>query len=266
MGGVGWAFGTRAIVVINETRKAIVLSAGQGRRLSPLTDSRPKCLIDLSGRSVLHWQLLHLHAVGISDVVVVTGFGADLVEAEIAGLDLPGMAVRTLYNPFYGVTDNLATCWLARGEMSGAFLLLNGDTLFEPAIAQGLLAASPAPVTVTIDRKSAYDADDMKVLTEGDQLRAIGKTIPAFDAESIGFLRFSAEGAAAFVEAVERALRTPEGLKRWYLSVINELAADAGAVAVASIEGLDWAEMDFPEDVPRNLALTKAWTQLKVAV
>jgi choline kinase len=240
--------------------KAIILSAGQGKRLSPLTDTRPKCLVELSGRTVLHWQLRHLRQAGVTEVVVVTGFAADTVETEIAGLDLPGMTVRTLFNPFFGLTDNLATCWLARGEMVGDFLLLNGDTLFEPAIAERLIAAPSAPITVTIDRKAAgYDADDMKVLTDGDALRAIGKTIEAYDAESIGFLRFNPEGAALFTKIVEAALRTPEGLKRWYLSVINQIAQDHDVVRVRSIEGLDWAEMDFPEDLPRNRELAAAW-------
>lgn len=246
--------------------KAIILSAGQGRRLSPLTDTRPKCLIDLSGKSVLHWQLLHLKAAGLTEVVVVTGFGAEAVEEEIAQIALPDMTVRTLFNPFYGLTDNLATCWLAREEMRGAFLLLNGDTLFEPAIASRLLQAPASAVTVTVDRKTAYDADDMKVLTEGSRLLAIGKTIPAFDAESIGFLRFSADGAAAFVRTVEQIMRSPEGLKRWYLSVINEMAQAGEEVSTVSIEGLGWAEMDFPEDVARNLELTQSWSRLKVAV
>ncbi len=246
--------------------KAIILSAGQGRRLSPLTDTRPKCLIELSGKSVLHWQLLHLKAAGLKEVVVVTGFGADAVEAEIAQIALQDLKVRTLFNPFYGLTDNLATCWLARDEMRGAFLLLNGDTLFEPAIASRLLDAPVSAVTVTVDRKSAYDADDMKVLTEGGRLLAIGKTITAFDAESIGFLRFSVEGATAFVRTVEQIMRTPEGLKRWYLSVINEMAQSGEEVSVVSIQGLDWAEMDFPEDVARNLELTQSWSRQPVAV
>jgi choline kinase len=241
-------------------KKAIILSAGQGKRLSPLTDTRPKCLVELSGRTVLHWQLQHLRQAGITEAVVVTGFAAETVEAEIASLDLPGMVVRTLYNPFFSLTDNLATCWLARDEMRGDFLLLNGDTLFEPAIAERLMAAPAAPITVTIDRKAAgYDADDMKVLTEGDALRAIGKTIEAYDAESIGFLRFDAEGAALFTRVVQQIMRTPEGLKRWYLSVINQIAQDHDVVRVQSIEGLDWAEMDFPEDLPRNRELAAAW-------
>lgn len=246
-------------------KKAIILSAGQGKRLSPLTDTRPKCLVELSGRTVLHWQLRHLREAGITEAVVVTGFAADTVEAEIASLDLPGMTVRTLFNPFYGLTDNLATCWLARGEMTGDFLLLNGDTLFEPAIAERLIAAPSAPITVTIDRKAGgYDADDMKVLTDGDALRAIGKTIEAYDAESIGFLRFNAEGAVRFTRVIEQIMRTPEGLKRWYLSVINQIAQSHDVVRVQSIEGLQWAEMDFPEDLPRNRELAASWAVEKV--
>lgn len=242
--------------------KTLILSAGQGKRLSPLTDDRPKCLVDLAGRSVLEWQLLHLHQAGVTEAVVVTGFRADLVEAEVARLKLPGMTIRTLFNPFYSVTDNLATCWLAREEMRGGqFMILNGDTLFEPGIAKRLISAPDAPITVTVDRKDdgVYDSDDMKVLTDGDALRAIGKTITEYDAESIGFLRFNAEGSALFIKTLETIMRTPEGLKRWYLSVINEIAHQHDVVRVCSIEGLDWAEMDFPEDLVRNRALTAQW-------
>lgn len=239
--------------------KAVILSAGQGKRLSPLTDDRPKCLIDLSGRSVLHWQLDNLRSVGVTEAVVVTGFGADLVEREIASVSLPGMTVRTIFNPFYSVSDNLATCWLVRDEMAGGSLLLNGDTLFEPQIAETLLSAPPAPIVVTIDRKGRYDDDDMKVLTDGAALRAIGKSIVEYDAESIGFLRFSPEGAALFIRHIDAIIRGPEGLRRWYLSVIDQIARETGVVRVQSIEGLGWAEMDFPTDLPRNLALTAGW-------
>lgn len=244
-----------------DVRKAIILSAGQGRRLSPLTDTRPKCLVELSGVSVLRWQLAHLRDAGLEEAVVVTGFGANLVDAEIANFAPEGLKVRTLFNPFYALSDNLATCWLARAEMNGPFLILNGDTLFEADIARRLLAAPAAPITVTIDRKPSYDADDMKVLVENDRLQAIGKTITSYNAESIGFLKFSEQGAGAFVAEVEAAMRTPEGLKRWYLSVINHLAVTGTEVAVASIEGLDWAEMDFPEDLPRNRELAERWSR-----
>lgn len=241
--------------------KAIILSAGQGRRLLPLTESRPKCLIELEQVTVLEWQLRGLAAAGVEEAVVVVGFGADQVETVLAGLDLPGIRVRTLYNPFYGVADNLASCWIARAEMTGEFLILNGDTMFEPAVAQRLREPVAAPITVTIDRKPAYDADDMKVQIEGDRLTAIGKTLPAevVGGESIGFLRFTAAGGQRFVEEIERQLRTPQGLKRWYLSVIDQIARSGLPVAVRSIEGLDWGEIDFPQDVARAARMVGDW-------
>ena len=244
--------------------KAIILSAGQGRRLLPLTANRPKCLIPLSGRPVLEWQLRNLAAAGIEEAVVVTGFGADQVEAALMTMQLGGISVSTVHNPFYALADNLGSCWAVREELAGEVLVLNGDTLFETAIASRLVNHElKAPITVTIDRKKVYDSDDMKVQVVGDRLAAIGKTLDAenVDGESIGFLRFTPQGAALFREAVEKAMRRPEGLKQWYLSVIDSLAKTPGQVGVLSIEGLAWGEMDFPADVKRNERITSAWSR-----
>ena len=244
---------------MDSPERAIILSAGQGRRLSPLTDRRPKCLIDLSGRTMLAWQLQRLAAAGVKEAVVVTGFGANLVDAEIAHLPAGPLKVRTLFNPFYALADNLASCWLARREFDREVLLLNGDTLFETAVAERLIGAPDAEITLAIDRKETYDSDDMKVQTEGARLCAIGKSIETYDAESIGFLRFSAAGAARFSHAVEEAMRRPEGLKRWYLSVIHHIAQTTDRVKVHAIGNASWAEMDFPADLPRNIALAERW-------
>jgi choline kinase len=241
--------------------RVIILSAGQGRRLGHLTERRPKCLIEFSGRTMLGWQLHHLEAAGVREAVVVTGFGANLVDAEIARTPHGAMKVRCLFNPFFELADNLASCWLARREFDRPVLLLNGDTLFEAAIAERLIKAPDAEITLAIDRKPTYDSDDMKVQTDGARLVSIGKSIEVYDAESIGFLRFSKAGADRFSHAVDEAMRRPEGLSRWYLSVIDHIAQTSSAVAVRSIEGLAWGETDFPEDVEANIALTAGWAQ-----
>src|SRR4029453_4450335 len=107
------------------------------------------------------------------------------------------------------VADNLGSCWLARHEMAGDFLLLNGDTLFETAVLQRLLHSPPAPITVPIDRKTAYDADDMKVHLDGPRLLEIGKPLPLAltDGESIGLLSFRGARPQLFVEPAARPLR-----------------------------------------------------------
>ena len=106
--------------------KAIILSAGQGRRLLPLTSNMPKCALPLHGISILEWQLSQIAQCDIDDVVVVTGFESEIVDSIVDRVN--GVNVRTLHNPMFAHTDNLGTCWEARFEMEGPFVLMNGDT------------------------------------------------------------------------------------------------------------------------------------------
>jgi choline kinase len=232
--------------------KAIVLSAGQGRRLLPLTLTRPKCLLAIDGETtVLERQLELLAQCGISHAVVLTGFGADHVDRHLSRRPVAGVAVETLYNPFFAFSDNLATCWLARAAMDDDFLLLNGDTLFEPAVLERVLAAPPAPITVTVDHKARYDDDDMKVSLDADgRLLAIGKTLPtpSVGGEAIGLLALRSAGAKVFVAGLEQAVREQAALKRWYLSVVNDLAEHT-PVETCSIRGLWWQEIDAAADL-----------------
>lgn len=241
-------------------KKAIILSAGQGSRLLPLTADQPKCLIDFSGRSLIAWQISALAANGIEEIVVVTGFRDDKLEAALAALAVPGVSISTRFNPFYKVADNLGSCWIAREAMDQDFIILNGDTLVSPEIVGRLIAGATAPITVTIDVKDSYDLDDMKVQRDGDRLLQIGKRLePAeTNAESIGMLAFKGEGPAIFRRQVEAMMRTPEGVLNWYLKAIHALAP-SGVVGTVSIEGLRWAEVDFPEDLPIARALTESW-------
>ncbi len=243
------------------SHRALILSAGQGSRLLPYTEQMPKCLLELGGRSMLEWQVRALAQNDIREAVVVTGFRDDLVAAEIARFDVAGISVRNLFNPFYKLADNLASCWMARSALQGPCLILNGDTLFEPAVASRLLQAPDAPVTVTIDRKAKYDADDMKVEIEGDSLRAIGKALSAdrVNGESIGFLRFNADGAALFVDELERTMRLPTGPALWYLSAIDRLSKAGVEVRVASAENLQWGELDYPVDLDFTREMATAW-------
>lgn len=232
--------------------KAIVLSAGQGKRLLPLTKRRPKCLMCVDGRrSVLEVQLETLARCGVERATVVVGFGALQVESFVATTAIPGLAVETLYNPFYSASDNLATCWLARHLMDDDFLLVNGDTLFEDSVLMRVLDAQSHTITVTVDHKPAYDADDMKVSLDGEgQLLAIGKTLEPelVNGESIGLLCLRGSGPKLFREALDSAMRRPGSLQSWYLSVINEIAQDA-AVDTVSVRGMWWHEIDSPEDL-----------------
>jgi choline kinase len=239
--------------------KAIILSAGQGSRLGHLVDDRPKCLIDFNGRSLLDRQLDTLEANGVHEAVVVTGFHDELVQAAIAKRS-GGPRVRTVFNPFYKVADNTGSLYMAREELSGDCLVWNGDTLVSNALMAKVVGNDRSGICVTIDRKQSYDEDDMKVVEEGGRLKAIGKRLDlaSVNAESIGLLAFRAGGAEQFRDAIEHAMRTPEGTTIWYLRVINHIA-QSGDVWTLDINGEEWGEVDFPPDVEAARALTARW-------
>lgn len=228
---------------------AIILSAGRGSRLLPLTEARPKCLLPVGSTTVLSHQLDALQRAGITRTTVVTGFMPALVEDEVSGRSGP-MSVDTLFNPFFQVADNLASCWMARDAMADDFLLINGDTIFEDALLERVLEPAAGPIQVTIDKKPEYDSDDMKVSLDGECLTAIGKTLPAerTNGESIGMLRFSGEGPALFVAKLEQMMRTGDGVSAWFLKAIDHIAKSGGEVMTRSIEGRTWSELDTEED------------------
>ena len=245
--------------------KAIILSAGQGSRLGHLTHDRPKCLIEFAGRALLDRQLDALVANGIDEVVVVTGFRDDQIETALARRN-GGPHVRTVFNPFYKVADNLGSLFVARHELAGDVLVWNGDTLVSDELMGRVLAnRGQDGICVTIDRKDRYDEDDMKVITAEDgRLRAIGKRIATgVNAESIGLLAFRGDGAARFRSAIERAMRTTEGTTIWYLRVIHHLAQN-GEVWTYNIAGEQWGEVDFPEDLAGAEALCTESDALRV--
>lgn len=237
--------------------KAIVLSAGQGRRLLPLTTTLPKCLLAADGEhSILELQLRALAACGIRRVTVMVGFGAHQVEQFLATRPGDSLTVRTRYNPFFTTTNNLVTCWLAGREMTEDFVLLNGDTLFEPAILQRVLANIGSPVTLAIDQKAEYDDDDMKVALDGNRrLVAVSKTLIAstVNGESLGLMAFRGNGVATFQAALDDAIREPKALEQWYLEVINTMARSV-EIDTALSQGYWWTEIDTAEDLAQARA------------
>ena len=131
-------------------------------------------------------------------------------------------------------------------------LVTDSASQIPPSLASRL-GVQVVPITVTIDHKPQYDDDDMKVsLDERGRLLAIGKDLPepAVGAESIGLLLFRESGPKQFVDGLEEAVRQEGSLRRWYLSVVNDLAQHT-PVETCSIRGLWWQEIDSAEDLER---------------
>ena len=226
----------------------------------PLTETTPKCCLRPGRHAILEWQISQLRVAGIDEVVVVTGFGHEQVEDVLAGVK--GIRTRTLFNPFYRLSDNLGTCWIARDEMTGPFVLINGDSLFEAAVLQRLIQDSGRfPITLASDQKASYDSDDMKIWSVRDRLVRVSKQLDLshVNGESIGMMTFSAPGARKFVATIEELMIQGDGLKRWYLSAID-LLAQSGQVGVSSIHGLSWCEVDDAIDLAFAEKVVSTWS------
>ncbi len=245
----------------SEIVKVIILAAGQGSRLLPLTQGLPKALLDIHGQTLIGRQIDAFATCGVKEFVVVTGFRPDLMEEALARIARRNnVTVRTVYNPFYAVADNLASCWMARHEMDGDFIQVNGDNVFRADLAQALLAADGAPVIAAVARKRHYDADDMKVVLAGDRLLRIGKELPLeeVNAEALGFYVFRGEGPRLYRETLEEMIREPDGLHQWFPAAIDRLASRV-EVKVLDLTGMEWCEVDYPTDLKLAREYAARW-------
>ncbi len=242
--------------------QVIIPAAGQGRRLLPLTADTPKALLDIAGQPLILRQIEAFARHGVSDFQVVTGYAAGRMEEVLAkAASQFRVSIGTIYNPFYSVADNLASCWMARHAMTDDFIQVNGDNVFAADLVERLLAAPRAPVSVAINTKPAYDADDMKVILKDRKVAEIGKGLdPAkVHAEANGFYVFQGGGVAAYRDVLDRFMREPSGLKQWFPAAVSRLAGERD-VATILLDGIRWAEVDFPQDYEQAVMLAKSWT------
>ena len=174
----------------------IVLAAGIGSRLRPLTDSRPKCLLPVGSQPLLPRTLRALQDSHIAECILVTGHLHAMIEDAVASMHL-SMAVRFVLNERFASTNNNASLWLA-GTAAGNsdILVLDADILFDPRLLDLLLDA-PAPDALLIRNDGDLGPEEIKVVMESGYVQGIGKNEDPSKAagESIGIEKFSAETA-----------------------------------------------------------------------
>ena len=229
--------------------KAIILSAGTASRLRPLTDSTPKCLLKIGGRSLLQRSIDALTANGISEIVIVTGYLHEQIESFV-GRQYPGLRVTYIYNKEYSTTNNIYSLWLARPEADGEdVLLLDSDLLYDPAILSRVMASSHSNVlTLT---KHPLGEEEMKVVTDDQgSILEISKTCnPALAAgESLGIERMS----KSYTTALYRELAImigQEGLSNiFYERAFERLIPQGHTFRVLDVSDLFSCELDTVED------------------
>ncbi|MBU3077416.1 NTP transferase domain-containing protein [Sphingomonas quercus] len=233
---------------------AVLLCAGLGSRLLPLTADRPKCLIEVGGRTILDHQVSALRAAGIEAITVVGGYRIDRLEAYLGERWNAAERPELVFNPFYAISSSIGSVWAARGRLSGPFCLLNGDTIYDPALIADGLSRLAEGLNLFVEPVAAPALDDMLVRVEEDRVLAVAKDLPATMARhrSLGFIAANAADGAGYLPMLERVLREVEGAQSFHHAVVDRLARDRVVHAVPFAGGL-WNEIDRPEDMARWL-------------
>ena len=231
---------------------AILLAAGVGSRLRPLTDDRPKCLVSLGAETILGRQLRLLAAAGVREVVVSTGWAAEALRAALAEGPLPWRAV---HNPDFDRTQNIVSFARALAITDGAVVKLDADVVFGSALLPRLFAAGGA-AAVAVDERQPVRDEAMKVRARGAFADAFGKGLAASDAfgESIGIEWFS----TASRPVLDRVMAGAEAAGRsdaYYEDLYGDVVAGGIAMRLVPVGDLPWTEVDDVDDLRRAKAL-----------
>jgi len=228
--------------------QAVLLAAGLGSRLGQLTERIPKALITVGDEPLLAHAVRFAARARAREIIVVGGYGYELVAAELARRAL---AVTLVRNEAFR-DGNLVSLMTARPRivMDDELLVMNIDHIYRPAIA-GLAAAPATDVTAFIDTDRALGDDDMKVERDGAGcVRKIAKTLTTWDAGYVGMTKIPASAAERYWATADAAL-AEEGRAIHVERVLARLATTSAPPACRDISGHGWLEVDLPEERQR---------------
>ena len=232
--------------------KIIILAAGKGERLYPLTKNTPKPLIDLgNGETLLERQLNYLSNSNVIDeIIIATGYLWEQIESKIKNYKTH-LRIKIIYNPFYEMSNNLITLWLCKHEMDEDFLVTNGDNLFTSDVVADLVNKTNDGIIVTICYRESYGEEDMKVkLDENKKIVRVSKDITDGDAESIGLVKVSGEKyRKIYQEVLEQLARDETYINKFWLETFNALSNKGIEISSFEIDKNKWREVDFHFDL-----------------
>lgn len=236
--------------------KAIILSAGKGERLLPLTKDRPKICIDLGdGTTILSRQSeTLLRQPDIHGVVVGAGHCVGKVEEFASSA---GGAIDVIYNPFYAVSGPLVTLWVVLNRIYDAgFIFMNGDTFYSDAVyskIEDLLSSSRDGIFLLCSHADEVEPDDIKVrFNQNNKVIEASKRLDHHNAISAGMMIVNGDlSNSIFRMALDRAARRDDFLnfkKTWH-SFLKDLADEGVDIEPLMADKSAWAEVDIQSDL-----------------
>lgn len=228
--------------------KALILAAGRGTRISRYLHGRPKCTVDIGGEYLIRYTVTQLKEKGIKNIAIVVGYLHKEIEKLLEGLD-----IKFFYNPFYDVTNSIASTWFAKDFIKDYddIMIMNGDVYLEPALIDDIINESKSPVFFADETRK--EEGDYKFYYENNLLLKYGKELVGDDitGEYIGVAKIKKDFMDTFYKQLENMINIQQhGV--WWENVLYSLVSKHD-IFVKDIKGRFWAEVDYIEDYERIL-------------
>lgn len=228
--------------------KVLILVAGRGTRISRYLSGNPKCTVDIGNKKLIQYTIELLNKKGITDVGLVLGYHGDVIKEVLKDYN-----VQYFYNPFFDVTNSIASAWFAKEYLKDCddTLIMNGDVFLEESLLDEILAEKRSPVMIA-DGTRKEDAD-YKFYYKEEKLLKYGKELRGEDVsgEYVGVGKFSADFMPIFLENLEKMIGRQEH-SVWWENIVYDMVGTRD-VYVKEIDGKFWAEVDYIEDYERIL-------------
>lgn len=226
---------------------AIILAAGRGRRIYPLTKNIPKCLLTIRGKTIIERQIGQLISCGIKKIIVVVGYREDKVRSMLKSRFK--VDISFVRNPYHGSTNTLYSLLLAKEEIGDdPYILLDGDLICEKGAFLKLVTSDYADALL-VDTQHGKGREEVKVTIGKDLcVRRIGKNISLLKAggECVGASKLSAEGATVLFDEMEKLSETDK--RTSFYDDVMDKCTDRIDMRIVPIAPYRWVEVDYLAD------------------
>ncbi|HJW75225.1 MAG TPA: phosphocholine cytidylyltransferase family protein [Thermoleophilia bacterium] len=236
-----------------QVRTALLLAAGVGSRLAPLTDALPKCLVAVSGVPILERLVRCLDSHGFERLVIVMGYKAETIR-DYLGQSFGGVAIEYIVSPLFETTNNIYSLWLARHTIDEPFLLVESDLVFD----EHLLAPLLQPARIAVSRQLPWMSGTTVTLDGDGHVKAFYPPPPGVYGQHctdsdhfmlVNICSLARDTWGAVCERLDRRVAAGQ-TGYFYESVFQEMAADGSMAPTAVILPAErWYEIDTLADL-----------------
>lgn len=242
--------------------QAIILAAGLAKRLRPLTDSTPKCLLKAGGKTILEMTLNNVLKNGINEFIMVTGYRENMIKDFISA-NFPDLNITYLTNSDYENNNNSYSLWMTKNYINQPCILLDSDILFDWRIIDKLLKLQYVD-SLAVNANHKLGEEEIKVIIDKtNKIEHIGKHLKPEECygESIGIERFSLDFFQKLGEVLERKIVKENNVNEFYEASFQELYDTGNAMYAVDVSEYTSMEIDFPEDLERAGEVVKSIQQ-----